>query len=89
MRKAGVTDPKKCFFIDDSRTNVAAALKLGWERVVHFCEHGLETVEGGRHKQIGVGADGQEALKEATVVNKLQDLRVVWADIFKPEVEAH
>ena len=85
MRKAGITDPGKCFFIDDSRTNVAAALNLGWRRVVHFCEQGLETVEGGKAKQIGVGADGQEALNEATVVNKLEDLRVVWADVFKPQ----
>ncbi len=85
MRKANITDPKKCFFIDDSRTNVAAALKLGWGHVVHFCEHGLETVEGGRSKRIGIGADGQEALNEASVVNKLEDLRVVWADVFKPQ----
>ncbi|KAJ3521105.1 hypothetical protein NM688_g9063 [Phlebia brevispora] len=59
MRKAGITDPKKCLFVDDSRNNVAAALKLGWGRAVHFCERGMETVEGGRSKLIGVGADGQ------------------------------
>ena len=61
------------------------ALNLGWRRVVHFCEQGLETVEGGKAKQIGVGADGQEALNEAIIVNKLEDLRVVWADEFKAQ----
>ena len=63
--------------------NVSAALKIGWGRCVHFCEHGLDTVEGGQVKRIGVGADGQEGLQEATIIKKLEDLRVVWADLFK------
>ena len=88
MSKAGITDPKKCCFIDDSRGNVAAALKVGWGRCVHFCEHGLDAVEGGKLRQIGVSADGKkEEFREATVIGKLEELRVVWADLFKPEVE--
>lgn len=87
MRRAGLEDPKRCCFIDDSRTNVAAALKIGWGRCVHFCERGLDAVEGGQHKRIGVGADGQEALREADVIGKLEELRVVWADLFKQDVE--
>lgn len=80
MKKAGITDPKKCYFIDDSRSNVAAALQLGWGRCVHFCERGLETVEGGKPKQIG--ADGKEALQDAVVIGHLEELRTVWSDVF-------
>lgn len=86
MKEAGVTDPKKCFFIDDSRNNVAAAIHLGWGRCVHFCEQGLETVEGGRPKQIG--ADGKEALQDATVISRLEELRTVWSDVFHKATEA-
>lgn len=80
MRKAGITDPKKCYFIDDSRNNVAAAQRLGWGRCVHFCEQGLETVEGGKPKRIG--ADGKEALQDAVVIGRLVELRTVWSELF-------
>ncbi|KAL1925425.1 uncharacterized protein VTP21DRAFT_308 [Calcarisporiella thermophila] len=30
MQEAGVTDPKKCIFVDDSRVNIEAAMRLGW-----------------------------------------------------------
>ena len=83
MKKAGVSDPKKCYFIDDSRSNVAAAIRLGWGRCVHFCEEGLETVEGGKAKQIG--ADGQAPLPEATIISRLEELRTVWSDVFKKD----
>lgn len=85
MQMARVTDPKKCFFIDDSRTNVAAAIRLGWGRCVHFCEQGLETVEGGMPKRIG--ADGKEALQDATVIARLEELRTVWSEVFKKDTE--
>ncbi|EKM59208.1 uncharacterized protein PHACADRAFT_191528 [Phanerochaete carnosa HHB-10118-sp] len=85
MSKAGVEDPKRCFFIDDSRNNVAAAVKLGWGRCVHFCEAGLETVEGGKTRQIG--ADGKDALPEATVIGRLEELRTVWNDVFKKSTD--
>jgi pyrimidine and pyridine-specific 5'-nucleotidase len=38
--KAQVTDPTKCYFVDDNRINVDAARALGWGHVVHFCEAG-------------------------------------------------
>ncbi|GJE84191.1 pyrimidine 5-nucleotidase [Phanerochaete sordida] len=81
MQKAAVSDPKKIFFIDDSRNNVAAAAALGWGSCVHFCEAGLETVEGGKAKQIS--ADGKEPLPGAIVVGRLEELRSVWSEVFK------
>lgn len=47
LRKAGISDAKKCYFVDDNRANIDAAQKLGWNSA-HFCEKGLETVEGGK-----------------------------------------
>lgn len=86
MKKVGVTDPAKCYFIDDSRNNVAAAIRMGWGHCVHFCEEGLETVEGGKPKQIG--ADGKEALQDATVISRLEELRTVWSEVFKSKGDA-
>lgn len=81
MKKASALDPRKCFFVDDSRKNVEAAINLGWGRCVHFCEKGLKTVEGGRPGRIG--ADGEPALEGATVISRLEELRTVWKDLFK------
>lgn len=81
MQKAGVTDPKKIYFIDDSRNNIAAAVSLGWGKCVHFCEAGLETVEGGKARQIA--ADGKEVPPGADAVSRLEELRTVWREIFK------
>ncbi|KAI0091986.1 pyrimidine 5-nucleotidase, partial [Irpex rosettiformis] len=83
LKKAGITNPQKVYFIDDSRSNVLAAHRLGWAHCVHFCEHGLETVEGGRPKQIG--ADGQPALEDVTVVGQLEELRAVWRELFRED----
>jgi pyrimidine and pyridine-specific 5'-nucleotidase len=81
LKIAGVSDPQKCYFIDDSRSNVAAAHRLGWGHCVHFCEKGVETVEGGRPKRIG--ADGQPALEEVPVVSELEELRKIWRELFR------
>ncbi|KAI0702875.1 pyrimidine 5-nucleotidase [Cytidiella melzeri] len=83
LKKAGVSDPKRCYFIDDSRNNVAAAFKLGWGHCVHFCERGLETMEGGKSKQIG--ADGQPALQSVPVIGTLEELRTVWRELFRDD----
>ncbi|KAH7914211.1 pyrimidine 5-nucleotidase [Hygrophoropsis aurantiaca] len=82
MKRAGISDPAKCYFVDDSRLNVVSAKRLGWGRCVHFYESGLETVEGGKIKRLGL--DGQQgAEKEGIeVISDLEQLRVVWADIF-------
>ncbi|KAG6821625.1 hypothetical protein H0H93_000134 [Arthromyces matolae] len=52
MKKANISDPSKCYFIDDNRGNIDGARAQGWARCAHFCEKGLESVEGGRAKQI-------------------------------------
>ena len=97
MRTVGVSDPSRILFIDDSAKNVVGAQKVGWTRCVHFVEWGLQAVEGGRVKEIGsdlgenkeldvVGATNAKAamsLKNTPTVSNLQQLRTVWAEIFK------
>jgi len=77
---AGVTDPSKCYFIDDSKNNVVAAWKLGWRRCVHFSERGLQTVEGGQSTEITSGPNDVPSGIE--VINHLQELRSVWSELF-------
>ena len=83
MAKAGISNPAKCYFVDDSRMNVKAALKLGWGHCVHFCERGLVHMEGGKAKEIG--SDIQAGLEEDGVVTitKLEELRTTWPELFK------
>lgn len=38
MTEAGVQDKDKCFFVDDSLTNIDGAIKFGWKECVHFRE---------------------------------------------------
>lgn len=38
MSEAGVVDKDKCFFVDDSLTNIDGAVKFGWRECVHFKE---------------------------------------------------
>lgn len=83
MKKAGVTDPSKCLFIDDNRRNVDAARELGWARCVHFFEKGLEHVEGGKVKEIGSNRAQDASANDIQVVNELEELRTVWPDVFK------
>ncbi|KAH8105898.1 pyrimidine 5-nucleotidase [Cristinia sonorae] len=77
LKRAGVTDPTKCFFVDDSKINVEAAFKLGWGHCVHFCERGLEVVEGGKRKEIGA-----EIPNGFTAITHLEELRAIWKEIF-------
>jgi len=82
MQRAGVKDPSKCLFVDDSFSNVEGAKRVGWIRCVHFREVGPETVEASHVKRI---ANDQEKLlsgDEIPVVDDLQQLREVWPDIF-------
>ncbi|TFK55962.1 pyrimidine 5-nucleotidase [Heliocybe sulcata] len=88
LEKAGVTDPARCYFVDDNRGNVVAAIRLGWGHCVQFSEHGLEVVEGGRVKQIDNEnlSDEKKSGSDVPVIADLQQLRDVWPEIFKPEV---
>ncbi|TFK23236.1 pyrimidine 5-nucleotidase [Coprinopsis marcescibilis] len=81
MEKAKITDPSKCYFVDDNRSNVDAAISLGWGHCVHFCETGLESVEGGKLSQID-----NERLPGAqhvmTDISSLEELRKIWPEVF-------
>ncbi|KAI0796719.1 pyrimidine 5-nucleotidase [Abortiporus biennis] len=81
MRLAKISDPSRCLFVDDSRTNVEAAKSLGWGRCVHFCEHGLEVVEGGKRKQLH--SEGTETPTGVKIITNLEELRDLWSEFFK------
>ncbi|KAG5648982.1 hypothetical protein DXG03_000331 [Asterophora parasitica] len=84
MKKAKLSDPSKCYFIDDNRGNIDGARAQGWARCVHFCEQGLEAMEGGRTKQIdNERAPGAKVDDEVKIVTTLEELRGVWPEIFK------
>ncbi|KAI6035156.1 pyrimidine 5-nucleotidase [Pisolithus orientalis] len=82
MKQAGIFDPSKCLFIDDSKQNVVAAKKLGWGRCAHFYEAGLEAMEGGKLKTLGRNGDTAASANGVVVITDLEDLRKVWPDIF-------
>ena len=71
---AGVTDPSKCLFVDDSLQNVRAAKKLGWGSCVYYREK--RTVDG-ELKNEGL-IDGVDV-----TIESLEELRTVWGHIFK------
>ncbi|KAI0347235.1 pyrimidine 5-nucleotidase [Trametopsis cervina] len=84
LKEAGISNPEKCYFVDDSRKNVAAAVRLGWGHCVHFCEQDIQTVDSLIEKG-QVGADGQPALQEVPVIGKLEELRTVWHELFREQ----
>ncbi|KAJ4478219.1 pyrimidine 5-nucleotidase [Lentinula aciculospora] len=89
MSLASVTDSSKIYFIDDNWRNVEAAQKIGWGHCVHFCERGLEHVEGGKVIQISPTAEANgnpkhEEKPGLKVISELEELRNVWPEIFKP-----
>jgi len=83
LKIAGVSDPSKCYFIDDSKKNVIAAKELGWAKCVHFSEIGLETVEGGKVKEITDSPSN--VTEDIEVIHRLEELRSVWSEIFKDD----
>lgn len=83
MKQANVTDPSKCYFIDDNRQNVDAAREQKWSHCVHFCEKGLETMEGGWIKDIDDAREPGAVDNGVIDVNSLEELRRVWPEIFK------
>jgi pyrimidine and pyridine-specific 5'-nucleotidase len=82
MKQANVSDPSKCYFIDDSLSNIIGARAAGWAKCVHFCEQGLEHTEGGKKKQIQ-GSENADELNAVDTVATLEELRLVWPEIFK------
>ncbi|KAI5833857.1 pyrimidine 5-nucleotidase [Schizophyllum commune Tattone D] len=83
LQKAGITDPSKCYFVDDSLKNLKAAHALGWGHLAHFCEHDLEVVEGGLVKRLPKYEAGSKTEEGIDIVSNLQQLRTVWPEIFK------
>jgi pyrimidine and pyridine-specific 5'-nucleotidase len=83
MQQAGVQDPAKCLFVDDSLKNLKVAKAVGWIRCVYFREHDPTTPQklGVNHNTPG----GQEELiteDGIPVINNLQQLSSVWPEIF-------
>lgn len=74
LQIAQVMDPTKCLFVDDNLQNVQAAKKLGWGSCVYFREKNL--IE--EQRDDGVPVEGVDA-----IIEKLDELRVVWKYIFK------
>lgn len=69
--------------MDDNRGNIDAAKRLGWGRCVHFHERGLGAVENGKIDIIGSAREQGATDNDVSVISDLQELRVVWPDIFK------
>jgi len=83
MKLANVNDPSNCYFVDDNRKNVDAARALGWGHCVHFCEKGLEAMEGGRIKEIDDAREVNAVDNGVVDVTTLEELRQVWPEIFQ------
>jgi pyrimidine and pyridine-specific 5'-nucleotidase len=85
MKQASIADPSKCYFVDDNRKNVDAARTLGWGNCVHFCELGLEAMEGGKIKEIDDAREPGAIDNGVIDVTTLDELRRVWPEIFREE----
>lgn len=79
MQQAGVTDPSKCLFVDDSFINIEGAKRVGWIRCVHFREVGHEVLHAKRIAEVSEKPISGDVIP---VVTDLQQLREVWPDIF-------
>jgi pyrimidine and pyridine-specific 5'-nucleotidase len=81
MKQANISDPSKCYFIDDSRPNVTSAKELGWGHCVHFFEVGLETMDGGKMKKLARDTNTNDA-EGIAQISDLEELRTLWPEIF-------
>jgi len=77
---ANVTDPSKCFFVDDNLRNVQTAKTLGWGSCVYFQEPPQsDMVASGAQRPIDPNkAEGVDA-----TVSSLEGLRGLWPQLFK------
>lgn len=82
MKQANVSDPSKCYFVDDNRGNIDAARAEGWGKCVHFCETGLEAMEGGMMRKIGSERDQGAEDNGVELITDLEQLREKWPEIF-------
>lgn len=81
MAQAKVTDPSKCFFVDDNLKNVQAAKRLGWGSSVYYQEYPQ------RAELVASGAQHPVELKDVegvdATITSLHGLRKVWPQFFK------
>jgi len=82
MNQAGVRDPAKCLFVDDSLSNVKSARRVGWIRSVHFREHGPITLQEPAVNHTPTDQAKGPIEEGIPIINNLQQLRNVWPDIF-------
>jgi len=82
MGKAGVQDPTKCLFVDDSLSNIEGAKRVGWIRSVHFRERMREPDEALRINHKAIDQEKLPTNDGVPIINDLQQLREVWPDIF-------
>jgi pyrimidine and pyridine-specific 5'-nucleotidase len=75
LKKANISDPSICHFVDDNLQNVQAAKKLGWGSCVYFREQRALDGES-RSRQDVEGVDA--------TIESLEELRKLWKHIFKP-----
>ncbi|KAG1907095.1 pyrimidine 5-nucleotidase [Suillus fuscotomentosus] len=81
MKQADVSDPCKCYFVDDSQLNVRSAKELGWGHCVHFCEAGLEIMDGGKTKKLVLDTNTNDP-QSIRQISDLEELRTLWPEIF-------
>jgi pyrimidine and pyridine-specific 5'-nucleotidase len=81
MDQAGVRDPTKCLFVDDSLSNVEGAKHVGWIRSVHFRECDPEAVDAQCVNHTARDQD-QSPNDGIPIISDLQQLREVWSDVF-------
>jgi len=82
MVQAGVQDPTKCLFVDDSLSNIQGAKRVGWIRSVHFRERAHEADEELRINHTARDQEKLLAKDGIPIINDLQQLREAWPDIF-------
>ena len=51
MKQAGLSDPSKCYFVDDNRGHVYTARAVGWALCVHFCDRENPEGEKNSHRE--------------------------------------
>ncbi|CCG83358.1 Putative uncharacterized protein [Taphrina deformans PYCC 5710] len=67
MREAGIKDKDKCFFVDDSLTNVEGAVRFGWKETIHFKEP-LDHPSGHRPPSKGISFKVIDSLNELSSI---------------------
>lgn len=73
MTQAGIENKEKCYFVDDSLTNIHGALDFGWTNTVHFKEP-LEHPAG--------SCASCKTDRKYETVTKIEDLAILYTHLF-------